>query len=229
MQLAHRPDAAGGANEDNVAFHMIQLGEVSAGRQALHGASLATGDERTLNALKDLARRPPLPRDPVPHDIEQFEPGECFSLDQELFLKNVRTARKGAAPGPSGMTADHLRPLVEHVAVAAALSQAASLLAQNKVPEEVMVAIRCGWLTALRKPDGGRGIVVGDVFRRVVARTIAMQIVDKVEEATSPHPVRAEDEGKLRDSGSHSSGVERCRSGRHRRFCRWSRSVRFDF
>ena len=105
------------------AFHMIQLGEVSAGRQALEGASLATGDERTLKALKDPARRPPLPRDPVPHDIAQFEPGECFSLDQELFSKNVRTARKGAAPGPSGMTADHLRPLVEHVAVAAALSQ----------------------------------------------------------------------------------------------------------
>ena len=51
-----------------------------------------------------------------------------------------------------------------------------------------MDAIRCGRLTALRKPDGGvRGIVVGDVFRRVVARTTAKQIVDKVEEATSPH------------------------------------------
>ena len=60
-----------GAHEDNVekrarrAYHMIQLGEVSAGRQALEGASLATGDERTLKALKDPARRPPLPRDPV--------------------------------------------------------------------------------------------------------------------------------------------------------------------
>ena len=124
--LRHRP--RGTANEDNVekrvrrAFHMIQLGEVSAGRQALEGASLATRDERTLNALKDPAR-PPLPRELVPHDIAQFEPGECFSLDQELFLKNVRTARKGAAPGPSGMTPDHLRPLVEHVAVAAALSR----------------------------------------------------------------------------------------------------------
>ena len=41
-----------GAHEDNVerarrAYHMIQLGEVSAGRQALEGASLATG-VRTL-------------------------------------------------------------------------------------------------------------------------------------------------------------------------------------
>ena len=36
------------------------------------------------------------------------------------------------------MTADHLRPLVEHGALAAVSGQAASLLAQNKVPEEVM-------------------------------------------------------------------------------------------
>ena len=150
MQARAQARRRRGANEDNVE-RLAELShdpvgcEVSAGRQALEGASLVTGDERTLIVLKDLARRPPLPRDPVPHDLAQFEPGECFSLDQELFLQNVRTAR--TAPGPSGMTADHLRPLVEHVADAAALSQAASLLAQNKVPEEVMDAIRCGRLT----------------------------------------------------------------------------------
>ena len=32
-----------------------------------------------------------------------------------------------------------------------------------------------------------RGIVVGDIFRRAVARTIAKQSVGKVEEANSPH------------------------------------------
>ena len=86
------------------------------------------------------------------------------------------------------MTADHLRPLLEHNPVATALGHAALLLAQNRVPEEVMNALRCGRLTALRKPDGGvRGIVVGDVFRRVVARTIAQQYTKKVEVATAPH------------------------------------------
>ena len=35
------------------AFHMVEVGEVSAGRQALEGASLATGVEWTLRALKD--------------------------------------------------------------------------------------------------------------------------------------------------------------------------------
>ena len=42
-------------------------------------------------------------------------------------------------------------------------------------------------LTALSKPDGGvRGIVVGDILRRMVARTIAKQIAKQVEAATVP-------------------------------------------
>ena len=42
-------------------------------------------------------------------------------------------------------------------------------------------------MTALRKADGGvPGIVVGDFFRRVVARTIAQQIAKSVKAATSP-------------------------------------------
>ena len=42
-------------------------------------------------------------------------------------------------------------------------------------------------MTTLRKPSGGmRGIVVGDVFRRLVARTLAQQFAKKVESATAP-------------------------------------------
>ena len=42
-------------------------------------------------------------------------------------------------------------------------------------------------LTALQKPNGGvRGILAGDVFRRLVARTIAQQLGLAIERATSP-------------------------------------------
>ena len=42
-------------------------------------------------------------------------------------------------------------------------------------------------MTALHKPSGGiRGIVVGDVFRRLVARTLAQQFAKRVESATAP-------------------------------------------
>ena len=44
-------------------------------------------------------------------------------------------------------------------------------------PSQVLDGLRLGRLTALRKPDGGvRGIVVGDVMRRLVARTMAKQV-----------------------------------------------------
>ena len=42
-------------------------------------------------------------------------------------------------------------------------------------------------MSALRKANGGvRGIVVGDVLRRLVARTIAQQVGAAVERATAP-------------------------------------------
>ena len=45
-----------------------------------------------------------------------------------------------------------------------------------------------GRITALRKEDGGvRGITVGDILRRLVARTTAQQISKVVEESTAPY------------------------------------------
>ena len=62
-----------------------------------------------------------------------------------------------------------------------------SRLAVGDIPEEVVDGIRFGRLTALAKPDGGmRGIVVGDIVRRLVARTMAKQVAKKAEKATCP-------------------------------------------
>ena len=61
-------------------------------------------------------------------------------------------------------------------------------MSQAKVSPTVVEAIRVGRMTAQRKPDGGvRGIVAGDVIRRLVSRTIAQQIGKAVESATAPH------------------------------------------
>ena len=52
----------------------------------------------------------------------------------------------------------------------------------------VVNMVRCGRMTALAKPDGGvRGIVSGDVLRRLVPRTMAQQLGPAVKAATAPH------------------------------------------
>ena len=63
-----------------------------------------------------------------------------------------------------------------------------SRLAKALVPQVAVDLIRVGRLTALSKPDGGvRGIVAGDVIRRLVARTMSQQLSEAVERATAPY------------------------------------------
>ena len=159
------------------------MGELSAARHALEGDPIAPGSDATLDALEDPERRPRQPREPLADDLFE-QRGPTFSLNPDLFAKNVRNARRGAAGGPSGMTADHLRMILESEADTAKFWRLAQDLARAAVLEEILDVIRLGRLTALAKPSGGiRGIVCGDIVRRLVART---QQFPAVERATSP-------------------------------------------
>ena len=167
------------------AQNLVLLGEMSAGRQALEGAELAPGTQATLDALCDRERRPPVPREPLPYDL--WTRGGEVDLDEAIFTKNVRSARRGAASGPSGMTFDHLRPLLDSTRDTHLLFLVAEILATAQVPPVIVSAIRQGRMTALQKRDGGVcGIVTGDALRRLVARTIAQQLTKAVEAHTAP-------------------------------------------
>ena len=65
--------------------------------------------------------------------------------------------------------------------------QVAEGFSRGVVPDSTVQILRIDRMTALRKKDGGvRGIVVGEVIRRLVARTVAQQLGPAVEAATSP-------------------------------------------
>ena len=178
--------------EDNIqrradrAEALVQMGELSAGRHALEGAALAPGSEATLNELQNPVKRPPEPREPLPDDLF-VRRGPLFELDFDLFSKNLRVSRRGAASGPSGMTAEHLRPLLESEKDMTLFWQLAQDLARAAVPDVIVDSVRLGRITALQKPNGGvRGIIAGDMIRRLVARTMSQQLSKAVERATSP-------------------------------------------
>ena len=97
------------------ALSLVQMGEISSGRQALEGTFLTPGTQQTLEALRDPIRRPPVPRDPLPHTVVGHMPDVRFSLEEYRFAANLRSFRRGTAAGLSGMTTDHLRPLLDHV------------------------------------------------------------------------------------------------------------------
>ena len=72
------PDAVGGViNDDEAhraarAFSKVQLGELSAARQALEGAAVAPGTLATLAALTNPEKRPPVPRQPISPHLAQI-------------------------------------------------------------------------------------------------------------------------------------------------------------
>ena len=83
------------------------------------------------------------------------------------------------------MTAEHLRPLLDSER-AEKFCRVCERFARADIPDEVLQVMRVGRMTALQKPTGGvRGIVVGDFVRRLVTRTLAQQLKDAVQLATT--------------------------------------------
>ena len=151
---------------------------------------MVLGTLATLAALTNPDRRPSALRERLGRGIGEHVLVEWFELDKEFFLINLRTARRGAAAGPSGMTSDHLFPLLESERDSVMFAEFAQSLAVVDVPYQVLRILGLGRLIALMKPDGGiRGIVVGDVLRRLVGRTKAKQVTKEVEGRHFPFPM----------------------------------------
>ena len=125
------------------ALSLVQMGELFAARQALEGAPVAPGNMATLRALTDLEKRPPLPREELSRAVAEAQPMEQFELDIVICL---RRARRGAAPGPSGMTSDHLYPVLGSEAASELLTQVASLFAVGQVPQDIWRPL--GWVVS---------------------------------------------------------------------------------
>ena len=153
------------------AHNLIQMGELSAARQALDGDPVAPGNDATLRALRDPQRRPQAPRGPLAPELIGFQAAALVELEQDRLLKNLRSARRGAAGGPSGMTADHVRPLLDSERDAESFCRMCEEFARAQVSDEVVQALRMGRMTALQKSSGGIRGIVGDFIGRLVART----------------------------------------------------------
>ena len=98
------------------AVHLAHLGELSAARQALLASPLAPGNDATLAELRDPARRPTEPYAPLESSVLNWSPPSPVALAPHLLLANLRRSRRGAAPGPSGHTAEIVRLLLDDLA-----------------------------------------------------------------------------------------------------------------
>ncbi|CAJ1360966.1 unnamed protein product, partial [Effrenium voratum] len=123
------PSRANAADDDaqrraERAAALAHLGELSAASAALTAMPMAPASLETLAALRDPERRPPTCQVPLPPDFRSSRPRDPLALNLQRFLHNVRSGRRGAAAGPSGCTAEHLRVLADDEASADLLLRA---------------------------------------------------------------------------------------------------------
>ena len=134
---------------------LVGLGEVPSARQALEAAELAPGTEATRATLMNEERRPRTSRDPLTDGVQSFQPRRSFRLEKKLFSRNLGSAKKGAAAGPSGTTSEHFKVLLEDDKRVDLLRSLGEELAQATLPQVTIDAIRLGRLAALKNPMVG--------------------------------------------------------------------------
>ena len=136
------------------ARHLVHQGELSAARQALTAGPTAPGTPATLTQLQDPQRRPQEPYNtPEPQQGEQ-QPPSPFQLPAAKLLTALRKSRKGAAPGPSGLTADTLRIVLDDETRTAKFVAVSQKLAAGNIPANITRALGFGRMIALQKPSG---------------------------------------------------------------------------
>ena len=118
---------------------LAHLGELSAAASALQAAPLAPVDQHTLEELWDPAKRPRERQIPLPTWLADYRPSAGpLALIAEKLCTNLRGARRGAAAGPSGGTAEHLRVLLDDEECTDLMFHAASSVVRGEVPPEVV-------------------------------------------------------------------------------------------
>ena len=80
---------------------------------------------------------PPTPiQEPLPAELLTFQPASAFELSERKFSKNLQSFSRCAALGPSGMFAEHFRPVLEALRVLHSFFRAAEFLEMAQVPKK---------------------------------------------------------------------------------------------
>ena len=199
---------------------LAHLGELSAAAKALTALPLAPTTRDTLNALRDPERRPPEPQVPVEPRLRHSHAAPV-ELSPAKLIANARRARKGATPGPSGCTSEHLRVLLDDEECTQLLTTAAEQTGPCRGPGGCRPGSSTrthgsAHKTLRRRTSLGYGGRV-QAPRGAHARAAASR---RVPERLRALPVRAQHQGRRGSPGAGDTHVHRERPPDHSPECR---------
>ena len=114
--------------------------------------------------------------DEISVDLSSSSPPSSPHMDRVAFKNTIKSAPRGSGCGPSGWRYEHIQAIFEDDKSADLLYVMCNHIALGKVPYKIIPLLSGSTLIALPKSNGDvRPIAIGEVFRRVTARTICQQ------------------------------------------------------
>ena len=147
-------------------------------------ASLAPYNDESVDALQQ--------RHPSPHENLQLPPSPDVSTPglevcAAVIEKSIRSFNPGSAAGPDRLSPQHLKELISKQTGEAgahlldALTALSNTMLAGAIPDSVCPVLYGANLLALNKPGGGiRPIAVGNVFRRLVAKSVVRLVGEEI-------------------------------------------------
>ncbi len=166
------------------AKRLVELGEFTRAAKKLDSTPIAPATDDTYAKLQALH---PSRTTPVTKPDVNVEP-EALDVPPKMLAKALRSAAKGAAPGPSGWRFEHLlgylnlskqghRQGEEHIPFPRLIRR----LLSARLPRLITKLLGTANLMALTKGPGKvRPVAVGDAVRRWVTRAVCMQHKNKM-------------------------------------------------
>ena len=156
-------------------------GELSSAARLLRSNGLAPGNNNTLQQLCDPLLRPRHRLLDFPPEVLNYTPDEPVQMDRDLFIANLRSARRGLSGSLSGHRNEHLKCALDDEGSLNDLCDIAQSMAEGDLPMEITDAFRLCKLTAIRKnAHKVRVLNAADCFKRLVARTLPLTIWTRV-------------------------------------------------
>ena len=171
------------------ATRLAQQGKYTRAVQSLLSAGLA--QHNITNVRQMQAKHPPAARPSTFQPQHLDTPQLNFTADQAM--KGIMSFRKGSAPGPTGLRAEHLMAAIQsappnrRAKALEAVTRLVNVLSDGDVPEEVAPYLSGARLQAgIKKCGGLRPIAVGNLFRRLTSKCQMSAVAEKAARLLSP-------------------------------------------
>ena len=159
-------------------------GNISRASRLLTSNGLAPDSPHTLELLKE---KHPEASNSNLHNLWDTSTEPSITLQRNVFLKALKSSPRGSAPGPSGLRFEHLKICAEVHDLEECLFNIAQRIASGSPELPIGQALAAARLIALPKGENSvRPIAIGEVLRRLVARTICLQEKSLMAEILSP-------------------------------------------